>query len=183
MFGWMFHMEEVQSSESLRRQVPDLMSDKLYRALGDSHSGSQAMLCLGINVAFRLAIFAMFGWVACLANTLAMLIVFVSTQFVNAICHMPGWGYRSFDSKDDSLNVWWVAILTLGEGWHNNHHGIPTSARHGLSWWEVDVTWITTDILQKVGLATNIVLPPKDKKPRPTFKRDTHRKTAKQLSR
>ena len=52
------------------------------------------------------------------------------------------WGRRRFATKDDSRNSWWVALLTFGEGWHNNHHAHPTSARHGLAWYEFDVTWL-----------------------------------------
>ena len=52
------------------------------------------------------------------------------------------WGSRRFATRDDSTNNWWVALLTFGEGWHNNHHAHPTSARHGLAWYEVDLNWI-----------------------------------------
>ena len=51
-------------------------------------------------------------------------------------------GSRRFDTRDDSTNNWWVALLTFGEGWHNNHHAHPTSARHGLAWYEVDFNWM-----------------------------------------
>ena len=63
-----------------------------------------------------------------------------ATWLVNSATHM--WGSRRFQTKDDSKNSWWVAILTFGEGWHNNHHAHPTSARHGLAWYEVDLTWL-----------------------------------------
>jgi stearoyl-CoA desaturase (delta-9 desaturase) len=56
------------------------------------------------------------------------------------------------------LNCWWVAILVFGEGWHNNHHAFQYSARHGLEWWEIDMTWMTIQLLQFLGLATNIKL-------------------------
>ena len=58
------------------------------------------------------------------------------------------WGRRRFATKDDSRNIWWVALLTFGEGWHNNHHAHPTSARHGLAWYEFDVTWLELKVLQ-----------------------------------
>ena len=61
-----------------------------------------------------------------------------STWLVNSATHI--WGYRSHATRDDSTNLWWVALLTYGEGWHNNHHAYQTSARHGLRWWEVDMT-------------------------------------------
>jgi hypothetical protein len=75
-------------------------------------------------------------------------------------CHHC-WGYRSHATRDDSTNLWWVAILTLGEGWHNNHHAFPRSARHGLRWWEVDVTYWVIRLLAVCALAKNIHLPTK----------------------
>ena len=65
---------------------------------------------------------------------------------MNSATHM--WGRRRFATKDDSRNIWWVALLTFGEGWHNNHHAHPTSARHGLAWYEFDLTWLELKVLQ-----------------------------------
>ena len=80
-------------------------------------------------------------------------------MFVNSACHTIG--YRNTDTGDRSTNCWWVAILTFGEGWHNNHHAFQYSARHGLQWWEIDMTWMTIRLLQFLGLATNVKLPQK----------------------
>jgi stearoyl-CoA desaturase (delta-9 desaturase) len=77
-----------------------------------------------------------------------------STWLVNSATHL--WGNRRFDIRDDSRNSWWVAILTFGEGWHNNHHAHPNSARHGLAWYEVDMTWMQIRFLQMIGLATMV---------------------------
>ncbi len=66
------------------------------------------------------------------------------------------WGRRRFATSDDSRNVWWVALLTFGEGWHNNHHAHPTSARHGLAWYEFDPTWIELKVLRALGLVWDI---------------------------
>ena len=63
-----------------------------------------------------------------------------------------------FETKDDSRNSWWVALLTWGEGWHNNHHAHPSAARHGLAWYEVDMNWWGIRTLQLMGLAKNIKL-------------------------
>jgi len=76
------------------------------------------------------------------------------TWMVNSVTHI--WGERRFNTRDDSTNNWWVALLTFGEGWHNNHHAHPTSARHGLAWYELDITWIEIWVLGKLGLAKNI---------------------------
>lgn len=77
-----------------------------------------------------------------------------ATWLVNSATHM--WGSRRFQTKDDSRNSWWVALLTFGEGWHNNHHAHPTSARHGLAWYEFDLTWLQIRFLQMIGLARAI---------------------------
>ena len=59
------------------------------------------------------------------------------------------WGSRRFETRDDSRNSWWVALLTFGEGWHNNHHAHPVSARHGLAWYEFDISWITLKLFER----------------------------------
>ena len=64
-----------------------------------------------------------------------------STWLVNSASHV--WGYRSHVTRDRSTNLWWVALLTYGEGWHNNHHAFQTSAKHGLRWWEIDLTYVS----------------------------------------
>ncbi len=79
-----------------------------------------------------------------------------STWLVNSATHM--WGYRSHPTRDDSTNLWWVALLTYGEGWHNNHHAYQTSARHGLRWWEFDMTYITIWTMKVCRIAYNIKL-------------------------
>jgi stearoyl-CoA desaturase (delta-9 desaturase) len=80
-----------------------------------------------------------------------------ATWFVNSATHL--WGYRSYATRDRSTNLWWVALLTLGEGWHNNHHAFPRSARHGLRWWELDLTYGLIRLLALVGLAGQIQVP------------------------
>lgn len=159
MFGWMFGMRDVQTDEELQRAAGELMQSPFLRALGTEHKPMQAQLCLAVNIVVRLIMLAIFGWVPVVANTLAMLTIFISTQCVNAVCHLKTAGYRLHDTRDDSRNVWWVAILTLGEGWHNNHHAVPRSARHGMAWWELDVTWCAIWLLEKFGLGQDVVRP------------------------
>ncbi len=72
---------------------------------------------------------------------------------------MPPCYPQSYNTGDLSKNNWWVGILAFGEGWHNNHHAFEFSARHGLEWWQVDVTWGIISLLQKLGLADNVKLP------------------------
>jgi sn-1 stearoyl-lipid 9-desaturase len=80
-----------------------------------------------------------------------------ATWFVNSASHV--WGYQNFNTHDDSRNNWWVALLSFGEGWHNNHHAQQRSAAHGMKWWEFDMTWWTIRALSWVGLARDIVYP------------------------
>jgi stearoyl-CoA desaturase (delta-9 desaturase) len=88
-----------------------------------------------------------------------ILLLYHVTWLVNSATHL--WGYRSHPTRDHSTNLWWVALLSLGEGWHNNHHAFPRSARHGLRWWEVDVTYLLIRLLGLVGLAKQIHVPGK----------------------
>ncbi|MEX2671729.1 MAG: fatty acid desaturase [Phycisphaeraceae bacterium] len=94
---------------------------------------------------------------------LRTVVVYHGTWFVNSASHT--WGYRNFETKDRSTNLWWVALLSFGEGWHNNHHAYQRSAAHGLRWYELDVTYWTIRLLEKVGLARDVVLPKPDEMP------------------
>ena len=76
------------------------------------------------------------------------------TWLVNSATHM--WGSRRFATRDDSRNNWWVALLSGGEGWHNNHHAHPVSARHGMAWYELDVNYWGIRLLGLLGLAKKI---------------------------
>jgi stearoyl-CoA desaturase (delta-9 desaturase) len=80
-----------------------------------------------------------------------------ATWLVNSATHM--WGARRFPTRDDSRNTWWVALITFGEGWHNNHHAHPQTARHGLTWWEIDFNWYGICVLRFLGLAWDIKTP------------------------
>ncbi|MFK8053558.1 MAG: acyl-CoA desaturase [Woeseiaceae bacterium] len=82
-----------------------------------------------------------------------------ATFMVNSVCHR--WGSQPYDADDDSTNNWLVGILAIGEGWHNNHHKYPYSARHGLAWWQFDFTWIVLRAMSLVGLISELRLPRK----------------------
>ena len=77
-----------------------------------------------------------------------------ATWLINSATHI--FGKRRFEIDDDSKNVWWVALLTFGEGWHNNHHAHPVSAKHGLAWYEFDWTWVSLKLLNAVGLVWDL---------------------------
>ena len=115
----------------LARYMPDWSRDRVHVALSNWHWTS--------NVVVGLALLAYGGipyvlWGIFFRTTLGL----HATWLVNSATHK--WGSRRFDTRDDSTNNWWVALLTFGEGWHNNHHAHPTSARHGLAWYEMDST-------------------------------------------
>ena len=80
-----------------------------------------------------------------------------ATWLVNSATHM--WGSRRFLTSDTSTNNFWVAMITFGEGWHNNHHAAPQSARHGLAWYEFDLNWYGIWVLRTLGLAWGVKLP------------------------
>ncbi|XP_021731823.1 palmitoyl-monogalactosyldiacylglycerol delta-7 desaturase, chloroplastic-like [Chenopodium quinoa] len=94
--------------------------------------------------------------------------VYHITWFVNSASHI--WGEQAWDTGDLSKNNWWVALLTFGEGWHNNHHAFKYSARHGFEWWQIDMTWYVIRLLEVVGLANDIKLPSEAHKQRLAFK-------------
>ena len=85
-------------------------------------------------------------------------LVLHTTWLVNSATHI--WGYRTYATRDQSTNLWWVALLTFGEGWHNNHHAFPTSAKQGLRWWELDMTYLAIRVLAALGLVHRVKLPP-----------------------
>jgi fatty-acid desaturase len=79
------------------------------------------------------------------------------TWSVNSVTHL--WGYRNFPTRDNSRNNWLVALMSNGEGWHNNHHAEPRCASHGRRWWELDLSYLSIRVLELAGLAWNVVKP------------------------
>jgi stearoyl-CoA desaturase (delta-9 desaturase) len=154
--GWWAHMgwilrgtAQVQDNATLWRYTPDMMKDPVHRWINKYYYVPV--------VACGLLLFAIGGW-SMLMWGIFFRIVFNlhATWLVNSATHM--WGKRRFETNDDSTNSWWVALLTFGEGWHNNHHAHPTAARHGLAWYEVDFNWWGIRTLQFLGLAKDIKL-------------------------
>ncbi|EEF44805.1 delta 9 desaturase, putative [Ricinus communis] len=93
--------------------------------------------------------------------------VFHITWLVNSACHV--WGKQEWNTGDLSRNNWWVALLAFGEGWHNNHHAFEYSARHGLEWWQIDMTWYVVRLLEAIGLATDVKVPNETQKQKKAF--------------
>ncbi|CAF1923934.1 unnamed protein product [Brassica oleracea] len=79
------------------------------------------------------------------------------TCLINSLCHI--WGSRTWKTNDTSRNVWWLSVFSFGESWHNNHHAFESSARQGLEWWQIDISWYIVRFLEIIGLATDVKLP------------------------
>ena len=146
--GWILFGEgHHNDTQTMARYAPDLASDRFYRLLNTYH-------WVPLTV-FGFAALALGGWAAVYWLVFLRVVVGLhATWLVNSATHM--WGTRRFQTKDDSKNSWWVAILTFGEGWHNNHHAHPTSARHGLAWYEFDLTWLQIRVLEFLRVAKRV---------------------------
>jgi stearoyl-CoA desaturase (delta-9 desaturase) len=131
----------------MERYVPDLLKDRYYVWLSRYYYVPLILLAL---VLLALGGWRVVMWSVFLRVTLGL----QATWLVNSATHI--WGRRRFETGEDSRNSWWVALLTFGEGWHNNHHAHPTSARHGLKWYEIDFNWWGIRVLQLLGLARAI---------------------------
>lgn len=145
--GWMLY--EIPSKSELSRYIKDISDDPVYNFF--------QKYFIPVQVAFGLLLYALGGWPFVVWGIFVRLVaVFHCTWLVNSATHQ--FGYRTYESGDRSTNCWWVALLTYGEGWHNNHHAFQYSARHGLKWWEIDTTWMMIQFLQTLGLATKVKL-------------------------
>src|SRR5579862_1059792 len=166
--GWIIFGESLHAqTQALARYSPDLSKERFHVWMSKYHwlpiTLSGVLLLAGgwIWGGFLNGI-AMVLWGVALRVTLGL----HATWLVNSATHL--WGSRRFETRDDSRNSWWVALLTGGEGWHNNHHAHPVSARHGLRWYEVDPNFWGIWLLSKIGLAWKIRVAkfdPKDPKP------------------
>src|SRR5581483_653758 len=146
--GWIIRGEGFHNKTAgLSRYAPDLAKDRFYVWLTHWHWVTQ--------VALGLILLAIGGWPYVMWGVFVRVVFsWHATWFVNSAAHI--WGSRRFETKDDSTNLWWVALISFGEGWHNNHHAYPAAARHGLAWYEIDVNWYGIRVLQLLGLAKNV---------------------------
>jgi stearoyl-CoA desaturase (delta-9 desaturase) len=145
---WLFIRHDKPVRDKLfEKYVPDLMKDPILmffeRTYGLWLFGSGILL-------FAIGGLPLFLWALCAR----MVVAYHSTWFVNSATHI--WGYRNYETGDRSRNLWWVALLSYGEGWHNNHHAHPRLARAGHRWWEIDMTFWAIRALQAVGLAYQV---------------------------
>jgi stearoyl-CoA desaturase (Delta-9 desaturase) len=153
--GWLL---ETQGQADWKRYAADLYEDQGMRRIGRRFP-LIALLTLLIPAAagFLLDGFTLGGALRGLiwGGLVRVFLVHHVTWSVNSICHF--FGRRRFAVDDRSTNVAWLSILSLGESWHHNHHAFPRSAFHGLRWWEVDLSGLLISVLERCGLAWNVV--------------------------
>ena len=152
--AWMF--EEIPAMAAVPRLTGDLAADPYYRWL--NHSFLLLQVPLGLLLFWIGSVTGAGGWALVLWGIpLRLVIVYQCTWLVNSATHM--WGEAVHESGDKSKNNPWVAALTFGEGWHNNHHAYPHSARHGFGPRQFDLTWQHIRLMRALGLATQVRLP------------------------
>lgn len=153
--GWILRGTAQQHEpEVMQRYAPDLCKDPVHVWMNRLYF--VPLILSGV------VLFAFGGWPFLLwAVFFRVTFGLHATWLVNSATHL--WGTRRFVTNDDSTNSWWVALLSFGEGWHNNHHAYPRSARHGLTWYEIDINWIGIRAFQILGLVWDIQTTPKEK--------------------
>lgn len=146
--GWIFTgTAQVHSEATRQRYSPDLLRDPYLVFLDKFYWLTPIVVGIGL--------FAIGGWTMVVwAIFLRTVLGWHFTWLVNSATHL--WGTRRFETRDDSRNNALIAAVTFGEGWHNNHHAYPRSAKHGLTWYEFDVNWVQLRILEKLGLVKNV---------------------------
>ena len=151
MLWLLYRRPEFFDREIYSKNAPDLARQPFYRWL------DRYFLVLQIPLAILL--YGLGGWSFVLYGIVVRsVLLWHSTWLVNSAAH--AWGYRTFESDDGARNLWWVSLLTYGEGWHNNHHAYPHVAKSGWRWWEIDTTWWAIQVLKSLGLAKKIVMSP-----------------------
>jgi stearoyl-CoA desaturase (delta-9 desaturase) len=149
--GWMLTRPPHKIDPGLKeRMAPDILRDPWLRRLDRFQ-----LVWAGISA---LVLYGLGGWSWLLwGGCLRLVLTYHATWLVNSAAHL--YGYRSHATADRSTNCWWVALLTFGEGWHNNHHAFPTSARHGLGPREWDVSYWILSIWQRLGWVSDLKVP------------------------
>ncbi len=158
-FLWLFRFDPRVADDGLKtRYIRDLRNDPYMTFLENWSIGLQGFLFVVLYLAgtfaapdrgLSWAVYGVFVRVAVLQQI---------AWLVNSVSHK--WGYRTFPTRDQSVNCWWLTLPALGEGWHNNHHAFPKSARFGLRWYELDLGFLAIRLLQALHLAWDVVTPP-----------------------
>ncbi len=158
--GWIFRRRSGRPDYSL---IPDLTRYPELVALNRNRFAPAMLL--------GLASFAIAGWPGVVVGFLwSTVVLYHATFAINSVAHQIG--RRRYITGDDSRNNWWLAAVTMGEGWHNNHHWYQGSARQGFRWWEIDATYYVLRALAACGIVWELKEPPRevvrDTKPLPT---------------
>lgn len=145
---WLFGFRTPQEKELLLdRYAPDLVKDPLMQFFEKTYG---LWLVASAVALYLIGGLPMLLWAQCVR----MVWTYHMTWFVNSATHI--WGYRNYETRDRSRNLWWVALMAWGEGWHNNHHAHPHTARAGHKWWEIDTTWWVISTLRACRLAYDV---------------------------
>jgi stearoyl-CoA desaturase (delta-9 desaturase) len=152
--GWLF----IHDQRALKtRYAPDLLADPVSRFINRTFlwwvlAGFVAPFTIGFILGGTLvAALTSLLW----GGLIRMFFVHHVTYSINSLCHV--FGRRDFETSDQSRNLAWLAIPSFGESWHNNHHAFPTSAVHGLKWWQIDISSVVIRVLERLGLAWDVV--------------------------
>lgn len=153
---WLFVKRESPDRDLLtKKYIPELVDRPIMRFFEKTFAfwlWAQGLVLMGIG--WMLGGWPMAASLVVWGMCVRMVVAYHSTWFVNSATHI--WGYRNYDTRDESRNLWWVAVLSYGEGWHNNHHAHPSVAPAGHRWWEVDMTWWAIRLLQMTGMAYDV---------------------------
>jgi stearoyl-CoA desaturase (delta-9 desaturase) len=158
--GWLLDNKITLDRVGLRGNTSDMSCQPFYNFIQKTYPW-HVVAMFGLLYAFGGLPAVVWG------GALRAVWVYHITWFVNSASHV--WGYQTYNTGDLSRNNWWVGLLAFGEGWHNNHHAFEFSARHGLEWWQLDMTWLTICALEKLGLASNVKLPSEKQKAKLAF--------------
>ncbi|MCH7726635.1 MAG: acyl-CoA desaturase [Planctomycetes bacterium] len=155
--GWLFTVG--WNTKQTQRYVPDLLKDRVLVGINRYYF---FWILLGLVVPAAIGFLIDGGWQGALLGLLwgglaRMFFLHHITWSVNSVCHV--FGRRDYESADLSTNNFLIGLLAHGEGWHNNHHAFPTSARHGLKWWQFDLSWLVIRGMQFCGLARKVITP------------------------
>ncbi|MEM7680413.1 MAG: fatty acid desaturase [Planctomycetota bacterium] len=151
--------EKLSEKHELKRSVKDLLQDPLIKWMNYTFP---IWMVLGMVIPAAIGGLVMGTWTGALLGFLwgglaRCTLMHHMTWSINSVCHI--WGTRPFHSHDHSRNNPIFGVLALGEGWHNNHHAFPTSARHGLRWWEIDFSYLIIRGMERIGLASDVRTP------------------------
>ncbi|MBI2046490.1 MAG: fatty acid desaturase [Parcubacteria group bacterium] len=150
--GWMcFNHKDADNPVKIKELAYDICTGTFFRPFNNF------LFIIWMQIAIGLILFLIGGWPWVFWGVfLRLVIVWHATWLVNSAAHY--FGYKTYDlpEPDRSTNCWWVGLLAWGEGWHNNHHKCPSSARHGWKWFEIDMTWWFIRFLEIAGIATQV---------------------------